>query len=138
MSRNKERLDKGGVTNQDSKRKEWSTYQNISKMYDIVYDGMVEAQVATKLPSSVWMDRDGKVVSKNEAFGQEVTHQVDHPEYIIFVDEVGNNLNMKDDKPIGGEKRSKEQGKIAKVAGSTAEAHYTVLGFTSGTGEPIL
>lgn len=138
MRRNKEKLEKGGVTNQDNKRKEWSTYQNVEKMYNLVYNGMVEARVAEKLPEPVWMDRSGEIVSKDKAFGQQVSHKVTHPEYLIFVDEVGNNLNMKNDKPIGGQKRFKEKSRKAKVAVSTADAHYTVLGFTSGTGEPIM
>ena len=57
------------------------------------------------------MNRNGDIVmSAKEALGMKVTHQVKHPEYILFVDEVGNNTNMKDDGKVGGERLIKEKG----------------------------
>ena len=67
-----------------------------------------------------------------------MTHVVKHPQYMIFVDEVGNNTNMKDDGKIGGEKLLKGKGKKARILASTADQHFTVLGFTAGTGKSVM
>ena len=52
----------------------------------------------------------------------------------MSVDEVGNNTNMKDDGNVGGEKLLKKKGSKARVTDATNNTHFTVLGFTSGTG----
>ena len=38
-----------------------------------------------------------------------VTHRVNHPEYMLFVNEVRNNINMKYDGKVGGEQLVKEK-----------------------------
>ena len=62
-----------------------------------------------------------------------VTHLVKHPEYIIFVDEVGNNTNIKYDGEFGGKRLLKEKDHKAKITDATSDAHFTVLGFTAAT-----
>ena len=50
------------------------------------------------------MNREGDIVMSAEAaLGMKATHLVKHSEYMLFVDEVGNNTNMKDDGKFGGE-----------------------------------
>ena len=56
----------------------------------------------------------------------------------MFVDEVGNNTNMKDDGNVGGEKLLKKKVSKARVTDATNNAQFTVLGFTSGTGAPVM
>ena len=63
---------------------------------------------------------------------------MNHPEYMIFVDEVGNNTNIKYDGKVGGELLLKEKGQKAKITAATSYAHFTVLGFTDTTGEPVM
>jgi hypothetical protein len=46
---------------QDCKRHTYCTYNNISLMYDYVYDRMVEAGVANKLDEPVMLDKDGNI-----------------------------------------------------------------------------
>jgi hypothetical protein len=65
-------------------------------------------------------------------------YYLDKPEYLVFVDEVGNNTNQEKDGNIGGEKFlciSKER---AQQRASTKDAHFSVLGFTCGNGQPIM
>ena len=51
-----------------------------------------------------------QVETEEEVVGQKVTHVVKHPQYMMFVDEMVNNTNMKDDGNIGGEKLLKVRG----------------------------
>ena len=77
-------------------------------------------------------------MSAEAALGMKFTHRVKHPEYMLFVDEVGNNTNMKDDEKFGGERFLKEKGQKAKINAATSDENLTVLGFTAATGEPVM
>ena len=108
-------------------------------MYNLVYDRMKEARILEDLDEPVWINREGDIVmSAEEALGMKVIHRVKHPEYMLFVDEVGNNTNMKDDGKVGGERLLKEKGQRAKITAATSDANFTVLGFTAKTGEPVM
>jgi hypothetical protein len=120
-------------------RAEWSTYENFVKMYDGVYDEMVDSGVAERLPSPVWMDAEGNIVdSEDEAFGLQVDTVLKHPDHVFTVDEVGNNTNQKNDGHIGGGRFLCERGTTPKQICSTKDAHFTVLGFTSANGQPVM
>jgi hypothetical protein len=85
------------------------------------------------------MNLAGEIVnSEEEAFGQQVRKTVKHPDYVLFVDKVGNNTNMKDNGHVGGERLLKGKGQMAEVTAATSEAHFTVLGFTATMGEPVM
>ena len=103
LKRNNYLLDSDTGTTQAVFRKEWSTHLNMTKIYNIVYDVMDEAGVLEKLEEPVWMNPNEEVVeSKEEAHGEKVRYKVNYPEYCVFVDEVGNNTNMKDNGNVGG------------------------------------
>jgi hypothetical protein len=137
--RNKDLLDSGVAVAQAACRKEWSSYLNFTQMYNLVYDQMKQAGVLEDLEEPVWMNLAGDIVSSEaEAFGEKVSQIVKHPDYVMFVDEVGNNTNMKDDGRIGGERLLKARGQTAEVYSATSDAHFTVLGFTAATGEPVM
>ena len=139
MKRNEHRLMSKRGVKFASNRSEWSTYQNFRIMYDGVYDEMVAAGVAEHLNEKVWMDIDGNLcLSEEEAFGEKVDTVVTHPDFLLFVDEVSNNTNQKNDGPKGGEKVLCERSLTPRQKCSTTDAHYTVLGFTAGTGEPVM
>jgi hypothetical protein len=74
-------------------------------MYDEVYNGMVEAGVAVKLVEPMWEDREGREMTKENAFGKKATHQLMHPVYVLFVDEVGCNTTQEGDGAGGGKKK---------------------------------
>ena len=40
-------------------RSDWTTFKNMEQMYDIIYDEMVAAKVAEKLPQPIYCDREG-------------------------------------------------------------------------------
>ncbi len=54
------------VTQQGEKfavdRSDWTTLDNIAQMYDIIYDEMMDASVAEKLDTIVFMNEKGEIV----------------------------------------------------------------------------
>ena len=120
-------LDADTGVSQDFCRNEWSTYQNVDRIYTLVYTVMEEAQLLSKLDHRVWMNVAGdQVETEEEAVGQKLTHVVKYPQYMMFVDEVGNNTNKKDDGKIGGEKLLKVKGNKVIIMAATADQHFTV------------
>ena len=120
-------------------RSEWCKDDNFKRMYDLVYEAMHVAGVAEKLTVPEWQNKAGEKVScESEATGEKVEYRVTHPDYILHVDEVGNNTCQRDDGHKGGQKFLVERGFQPRTSCSTSEAHWTTLGFTSGTGEPVL
>jgi hypothetical protein len=107
-------------------------------MYDEVYDAMEKAGVAEKLSEPMWVDEKQLITEKENAFGQQETHLLIHPEYVIFVDEVGCNTSQEGDGARGGEKKIIVRGTVAKETVTTNNNHFTVLGFTAATGEPVM
>ena len=120
-------------------RNEWCKNKNFVKMYDLVYEAMEIAKVAKKLPEPEWQNEKGeKVSNREEAVGEKVEYELTHPDYILYVDEVGNNTCQKEDGSKGGQKMLVERGSEARTACSTSDAHWTTLGFTAVNGEPVL
>ena len=75
----------------------WTTYANFHDMYTHNYTGMVKANVAKLLDNLEWKNKKGESVSETQAYGCQVTHQMDQPEYCVVMDEVGGNINMQGD-----------------------------------------
>ena len=120
-------------------RSAWCHYSNFVKMYNLVYKAMESAGVAIRLDKPKWMNEKGEVVSDQfKAIGLECTHKLIHPEYVLFADEVGCNTNQKDDGNYGGEKRLTKRGSTPKQMCSSSDAHWTLLGFTDATGQPVM
>jgi hypothetical protein len=72
-------------------------------------------------------------------FGRPSKYRLDRPEYLLSVDETGSSCNQKDDGLAGSElfvlpRDSQDLG----VKGAVTNIHYTVLCFTSATGEPVM
>ena len=115
-----------------------TTFTNIKKMYDEVYEAMTESGVARKLDNPIYMDREYNVTSPGQSFGTECTHSIEHPNYCLVVDEVGSNLSQKGDGHVGGQKYVCARGTIPQVKVQHSERHFTLLGFTALSGEPVL
>ena len=64
-------------------RSDWTTLDNISQMYDIIYDEMVNASVAERLETSVFMNKKGEIVDEFYQFGRKVDTKLTHPEYCL-------------------------------------------------------
>jgi hypothetical protein len=78
-------------------RTKCTTFANIDAMYDMVYAVLVEAGVASRAESPQWTDKSGQPVkTEAEAFGSHAEFVVNHPEWFLFVDELGKNTNQKD------------------------------------------
>ena len=116
-----------------------TTFTNISKMYDEVYEALVECGVASQLNTPVYMDREGNsVIGNTDAFGVKCTHVLDNPDMCLVVDEVGSNLSQKGDGHVGGQKYICEKGAIPQIKVQHTEKHFTLLGFTALDGQPVL
>ncbi len=46
-------------------RSDWTTLDNISQMYNIIYNEMIDAKIARKLEDAIFIDHDGKVVDES-------------------------------------------------------------------------
>jgi hypothetical protein len=67
-------------------------------MYDEVFSkAMVKSGVAEKLSEPLWVDEKQQATKEENAFGQNSTHLLLHPEYVVFVDEVGCNTSQEGD-----------------------------------------
>jgi hypothetical protein len=84
------------------------------------------------------VDKKQLITEKENAFGQQATRLLIHPEYVIFVDEVGCNTSQEGDGARGGKKKIVVRGTVAKETATTNHNHFTVLGFTAATGEPFM
>ena len=70
MRRNKDKISSQVGIQLASNRKDWCTYANFKRMYTLVYQQMLEAGIAVKLPEKTWMDQHGNIVEiEEEAFG---------------------------------------------------------------------
>ncbi len=123
----------------ESKRAEWCTYENFSVMYDEVYSAMVETSIASKLDTKVMLDKSGEIVEHaEEAFGLPTQYIIQRPDKLVFVDKVGSNTSTTKDGNVGGEKFLCQANARPQVKAATADSHFTVLGFTAATGEPVM
>ena len=118
-------------------RADWTTKDNIAQMYDIIYDAMVDARVAEKLDAPIFLDEGGREVSDEDRFGQLVDTILTKPEYVMFADETGCNTNQKGDGNIAGTKLVVKAGTTPQTMASTSDHRYTLLPFTSATGEAV-
>jgi hypothetical protein len=123
----------------DSKWADWCTYQNFKIMYEEVYQEMVKCGIATKLDNELWFSKAGDIVEEEkDAFGLKSHYFLLHPSKDIFVDEVGNNTSQANDGNVGGEKFICTAGGQPQQQANMKDAHFTVLGSTSATGQPFL
>jgi hypothetical protein len=107
-------------------------------MYDEVYEAMEKAGVARRLEEPIWVDKEQKETEQENAFGQRATHLLTRSDFVIFVDEVDSNVSQEGDGAVGGERKIVGRGSVPRESATTNDTHFTVLGFTAATGEPIM
>jgi len=124
----------------DSFRDDWCTVQNFETMYEKIYTCMADCGVAIKWADDPkWFSHDGVIVeSEEEACGRKTEYELICPDKVLFVDEVGCNMSQKNDRNIGGEKFLVCPDSQAQIQLAFKDCHFTVLGFTAATGEPVL
>ena len=141
MKRNGEYMLSGKGFRVHSARRDWTTYDNIQQMYELVYSQMVDARIATNLPeeSHYWTDAKGNVVdSQEKAAGQKITVQLTHPEWLLFGDKVGTDTAQVDDGHIGGQTYLSFGGRRIELESSKSSGRFTVIGLTAATGDPVM
>ncbi len=139
MKRNKDLVKAKKGVKFDSKRADWCTYQNFELMYNEVYEAMVEAGIASKLDTPTWFDKSGNIVEEEgDAFGLQSKYILLRPDKLLFVDEVGSNTSQAKDGNIGGEKFLCSSGGRPQQRANTKDAHFTVLGFTTASGNAVM
>ena len=141
MRRYEQELKAGKGYRVAANRTEWVTYQNIECMYNLVYEQMIASGLACRLPESeqYFVNKDGEVVeSENEAFGKKVIVEITHPKWILFGDEVGTDISMKDDGHVGGQKFVVQKGTRANIKSSHKDGRFTAIGLTSANGDPVM
>lgn len=100
---------------------------------------MVEAGVAVKLDTPIFTDMEGNEVDEDDPkrFGRKQEYKITHPELIFFADETGCNTSQKKDGHVGGRKYVCARGSRPQQLASTTDHSFTLLPFTSATGEAV-
>ena len=99
---------------------------------------MAECKVAVKLDPPVFQDVNDNTCDELNAFGLKCTHHLVHPEMCLVVDEVRSILNQTGDSHIGGQNYFCERGTVPQYKVQHRDNHFTLLGFTALSGDPIL
>jgi hypothetical protein len=85
------------------------------------------------------LDKEGNIVTDEaDMYGSPTKYRLTHPEKLIFVDEVGDNTSQANDGNNTGTKYVTGKGWRAQQQNSFTDCHYTTLGFTAATGEPVM
>ena len=123
----------------EAKQAEWCAYENLLEMYDHIYEAMVDHGIASKCDTKVKLDKGGEIVKhSDEAFGLPMQYIIQRPDKLLFVDEVGSNTCTTKDGHVGGEKFLCQANARPQVKALTKDSHFTVLGFTAASGEPVM
>ena len=138
-NRNKDTLSSSQGTQMHLTCQDWTTYTNIKTMYELVYEQMAEAGIARHLPEEeqYWVDTASAIVdSEEKAAGLKCTIKLEHPQWLLFGDEVGTNTAQDGDGHIGGQTYITFRGQHVKLNSSKSTGRFTVMGLTAATGEP--
>ena len=139
LKRNKHLIAAKKAVKFDTKRAEWCTYSNLEEMYTEIYSHLVTAGLAVKHDEAVWRNEAGEVVlCKEDACGMKSCFELIHPEWLVFVDEVGSNTSQAKDGAVGGQTYLCTKDGRPQQRAATKDCHFTVLGFTAASGDPIM
>ncbi|KAI2506247.1 hypothetical protein MHU86_8182 [Fragilaria crotonensis] len=140
MKRNGHQIKSKKAVKFESKRVDWCTYHNFSTMYQEVYEEMVKGGIATKNTDEAILNTDGEptTTDSNTATGLPTRYTMCRPDKLVFVDEVGSNTSTTKDGNVGGEKFLCAAESRPQVRAATKDSHFTVLGFTTATGVPLM
>ena len=83
----------------------------------------MDSGLANEREVAAWIDIGGNIVQAKNAFGCKVTHNIDEPDWVLVMDEVGGNTNQKVDGNVGGELQMCERGKIPQQKINTKDKH---------------
>ena len=139
LKRNKHLIRTKKAVKFDNKRAEWCNYLNMKLMYDEIYKDFCNGGIAVEHPEPLWRNEKGEVVELEEqAFGLKSPYELIHPDWLLFVDEVGSNTSQAKDGNVGGQLYLCTVDGRPQQRAATKDAHFTVLGFTAASGEPVM
>jgi hypothetical protein len=84
------------------------------------------------------LNRDGEPADEKSACGLPTKYVMQHPDKLIFVDEISSDTSTTKDGNVGGEKFLCEVNAQPQMRAATKDSHFTVLGFTTATGVPSM
>jgi hypothetical protein len=91
-------------------RSDWATLPNIWQMYKVIYNEMVDANVAVALENSIFTDINGKPEDhETKRFGLGQNIKITKPEWILFADEIGFITSQKKDEKFVVERGTNPQ-----------------------------
>jgi hypothetical protein len=101
---------------------------------------MIDAGIAKKLETPVWMNQKGERVSnESEAYGCKVTTELTRPDMVITMDEVGYNTSQINEGHVGrGTRYVVGKTKEPRQLSTKKDKHFTCLGLTLITGQPLM
>ena len=110
-------------------------------MYNRVYKLLLQEGHATKLRAPAFFNKNGtrlqaNVINKN-SYGKEVDMQLIRPDLIFVGDEFSIKPNMSKDRLAAGNKRMHQKGLSVALPRYTSDTHFTTMGITALTGEPV-
>ena len=141
MKRKGEFLSSRKGNRQHNARQDWTTYDNIERMYELVYEEMIDAGIAQRLPEDehYWVDESGEVVdAEDKAAGHKCTIKLTHPDWLLFGDEVGTDTAQDQDGHIGGQTYLSYGGRQIELTSSKASGRFTLMGLTAASGDPVM
>ena len=126
----------------------WSTFANFNKMYMLCYTTLVDARIAVKLDTPQYLEKSGSAILHPDPSYHLLNHyKLIAPEWLLFVDEMGSNTNMKHDAHNGRriissvqhteKNHTKSESPKAKLLCGESDRPFTILPFFAATGEPV-
>jgi len=74
---------------------------------------------------------------EEEAYGRKTKYMLTLPEKVFFVNECKDNTLQKNDENAGRQKFLVDPNQQALIHPTFDDCHFTVLGFTAATGQPV-
>ena len=86
-----------------------------------------------------FINRSGsQVKTEEEASGHHIKHRLSHTQYVMFEYEVGTDTKQMDDGNNGGRSYISKNVMRTNLLSSKASGHFTFMGLTDATGDPLL
>ena len=118
-------------------RADWTKKSNLAQMYDVIYDVMLEACIASKRPVPVYTNRDGKEVSEDKRFGLKQDIKINHEHDLIFGNKNRCRTNQRKAVHVGGTTRIAQCRTVPQTVCSVNDHPFTILPFTSASGGAV-
>ena len=109
-------------------------------MYRGVYNTILDVKVAISMYESEYsfINRSRREVNtEEETAGHQINHNLSHPQYVLFGDEVGTDTNQVDDGNNGGQCYISIKGMKTNLLFSKASGRFILMRLTYATDDPV-